>query len=279
MRRSRQATWVALGLQFGLGSGCHRSKPTPQAEVQIVFAADQLGFLAPCGCSSHQLGGAARASAYVRQICRGRPHTFRRGRELPFQKAHPLPAAEQEQAKDKAEALERSWDVGAKAAAARVAASGPYDLALGPDFMRQAFGAWPLLAAGSGRVFDLGGGRRSRSWRSRGAVARAQKAAAALRREGARLVVALVQGTMAEAAAWGEAAHADLALQAGVRDARSRIRTRPRRRAARFRSFGSRTREGACCCSRCECRPSSPVDWSCWRATSPGRRVPPSCRR
>jgi hypothetical protein len=207
---------ICLALAFaaplsGL-SACHPAKP---AIAQVVFAADQLGFIAPCGCSAHQLGGAARASAYLRRAAVQAPTLFVEGGNMLFKKLA-LTEEEREQAKDKALALVRSWSVGASAAAARAAAAGPYDEALGVDFTREAFDGWPLLSPGAGRLVDLNG-------QKFGVLALTSTppggaAAQALRSQGAVLVVAIVEGALAQAATWGAAARADLVLQSGVRD-------------------------------------------------------------
>ncbi len=211
LRRSN-ATWQALLAVLGLLSGCHRSQP---ATIQVAFAADQLGFIAPCGCSAHQLGGAARASAFLRQAVLRAPTLFIEGGNLLFRQLV-LPEEERAQAKRKALALVQSWNVGASAAAGRLIAEGPYDQALGAGFAQAAFSGWPSLSAGPGRMVEVGGQKIGVLDLS--ATPTDGSAADSLRGDGAKVVLALVQGPMAQAAAWGQAAKADVVLQVGVRD-------------------------------------------------------------
>ncbi|MHB1845988.1 MAG: multiheme c-type cytochrome [Deltaproteobacteria bacterium] len=193
-----------------VAAGCHRGSRSQ--DVQLVFAADQLGYLAPCGCSEHQLGGAARAAGVLLARAKLAPTLFLQGGNLLFGSLTPKPD-ERRQLLDKARALGESWRM-ASAGATPLFQLGPYDLALGDGAAREALGKVPLLAAP--RTVDVGGllvGLLPLAGPLTG------RPADALRAAGAQLVVALAQAPRpAEAQAWGQAAGADLVLQAGVPD-------------------------------------------------------------
>ncbi len=190
--------------------GCHAAPAG--GDVQIVFAADQLGYLAPCGCSEHQLGGAARAAGAIEARARRLPTLFLEGGNLLFGTLAPKPDEEQ-QLRAKAVAIARSW-AEATAGTTRRFRRGPYDLVAGAAFADSALGSLPPVSGGE--VVKVGGvpiGLLPLDGPP------APGAAAALRKAGARVVVALVQAPrVADAQLWGQAAGADLALQAGVDD-------------------------------------------------------------
>ena len=189
-------------------AACRAAHPR---DADLVFAADQLGYLAPCGCSQHQLGGAARASAFLLDMADGGPTAFLEGGNLLFGE-QTIPAEKRQQDTDKAEALVKSWQVGADAMPS-LWASGPFDDALGPAVRTRAFvGTQPLRDPALLHVGGISVGVLALKDASDPA------AAETLRRQGAQLVIALVQGPWRTASSWAESADADLALQSGVLD-------------------------------------------------------------
>ncbi len=189
-------------------AACHGRAPAP---IRVVFAADQLGYLAPCGCSEHQLGGAARAAAFLETAAKEGPALFVQGGNLLSGTLAP-PAAEAAQAREKALAMGRSYALAAKDAP-RVFATGPFDHALGADVLARALAGEPLLtapalvAAGGLEIglLPLGEGKTG--------------TAASLRKQGAAVVIAVVQAkTLGAAEELAAASGADLALQSGVSD-------------------------------------------------------------
>ncbi|MHB8417124.1 MAG: multiheme c-type cytochrome [Myxococcales bacterium] len=189
-------------------AACHR--PAPRT-LTLVYAADQLGYLSPCGCSEHQLGGAARAAAFIEGASATGPALFVQGGNLLFGSLHPT-AEEQAQARAKAVALGQSW-ARAAAGAARSFSLGPFDLALGEAFAKGVLGSEPLLT--HGRMVELGGVRVGLLPLAEGSAGEA----AALRSQGAVVVIGLAQAPrLADAERLGPAAGVDLVLQAGVVD-------------------------------------------------------------
>ncbi len=189
-------------------AACHARVPRT---VHVVFAADQLGYLSPCGCSEHQLGGAARAAAAIESVARSGPTLFVEGGNLLFGSLAPSPD-EKPQFRAKALALGQAWSLGSQGAV-RAFALGPYDRVLGDDFVRQALTGEPILdspslvAVGGVSIglLPLGGGHTG--------------TAAQLRNRGADLVFAVVAAeTLAEAETLAADSGADLLLQTGVQE-------------------------------------------------------------
>ena len=185
------------------------ARPPAEPSSSIVFGADQLGYLAPCGCSEHQLGGAARAAAYIEGVSHRAPTLFIQGGNLLFGRLQPT-AEERPEAEAKATALAKSWQFGS-AAATRELRFGPYDLPEGESFARGLLG--PQLTVP--KVVLLGGvrlGLLPLDGPTRGG-------AELLRKAGAEIVVAVVQTPkLTDAEAWAAASGADLALQSGLLD-------------------------------------------------------------
>ncbi len=208
---------LALGLAMGGEVGCHRARA---ADFDIVYAADQIGYIAPCGCSQNQLGGAARASLLLQGFADAGPTLFVEGGNFLFDDLK-LPAEKQPQARDKALALLKSWQTGLAHMSATVWAAGPFDDSLGADFRQSTLGGESLLR--SPRVVEVDGvevGLLNLAGAADAGSAGAsdRTAVEALRHGGARIVIAIAHGTMAEAAAGAEGSGADLALQSGVAD-------------------------------------------------------------
>ncbi len=203
---------LALGLLVGGEVGCHRSRV---ADFEIVYAADQLGYLAPCGCSQHQLGGAARASQLLQGIADAGPALFVEGGDFLFDDLKISPE-KQPQARDKAVALLKSWQTGLAGMRATAWATGPFDDSLGADFRQSTLAGEPLLAAP--RLVELDGVKLGLVNLPDGAGAADPQAVEGLRHQGARLVIAVAHGTMAQASEWAEKSGADVALQSGVVD-------------------------------------------------------------
>ncbi len=141
-----------LALAVAGQASCHSTAP---GTVTLVYGADQLGYLAPCGCSEHQLGGAARAAAYVEQTSQSAPTLFVEGGNLLFGTLHPS-VEERDQLQAKALALARSWERAA-AGATRSFRLGPYDLPLGMELAQKALSSEPLLEAG--RIVESAGNK------------------------------------------------------------------------------------------------------------------------
>jgi hypothetical protein len=196
-------------------AGCQAGRRTMAASnVTLVFAADQLGYLSPCGCSEHQLGGAARAAAFVEQTSQATPTLFIEGGNLLFS-ALQLSVEERDQLQAKALALARSWER-ATAGASRSFRFGPYDLSLGAQFAQQALSVGPPLEGG--RIVEVAGSKIGLLPISK-EPAPSRLGSEELRKQGAEVVIAVVQAPrLAEAAELAAAAGADLALQAGVVD-------------------------------------------------------------
>ncbi len=204
-----------LGL-LGLLAGCHARSPS---NVTLLYAADQLGYLAPCGCSEHQLGGAARAAAFIEQTSQAAPTLFIEGGNLLFATLQPS-ADERDQLHSKALALARSWER-ATAGSTRSFRLGAYDLSLGAEVAREALPSEPLLEAG--RIVEIAGAKIGLlplpTGTSAGLPANDGPNAEVLRKRGAEVIIAVVATPrLADAAELGAAAGADLALQAGVLD-------------------------------------------------------------
>lgn len=200
---------LALGLLMGGEVGCHRART---ADFDIVYAADQIGYIAPCGCSQNQLGGAARASLLLQGFADAGPTLFVEGGNFLFDDAK-LPPEKQPQARDKALALLKSWQTGLTHMSATAWATGPFDDSLGADFRQGTLGGEPLLQAP--RLVELDGVRVGLVNLAGGIDPHAVER---LRHEGARLVLAVAHGTLAEAGEWGEKSGVDLVLQSGVTD-------------------------------------------------------------
>jgi len=199
---------LALGLSVGGEVGCHRQRV---ADFDVVYAADQIGYLAPCGCSQHQLGGAARASQLLQGIADGGPALFVEGGNFLFDDLKLAPD-KQPQAREKAVALLKSWQTGLAGMRATAWATGPFDDSLGADFRQSTLAGEPLLQ--TPRLVELDGVKV-------GLVNLAgadPEAVQGLRRKGARLVLAVAHGTLAEAGEWAEKSDVDLVLQSGVAD-------------------------------------------------------------
>ncbi|HUB09535.1 MAG TPA: cytochrome c family protein [Myxococcales bacterium] len=187
-----------------------RSRHQPaERTLSLIFAADQLGYLSPCGCSEHQLGGAARAAAFLEQASAAAPTLFVEGGNLLFGSLHPAPE-EQEQFREKAVALAASWERGA-AGAARSFSLGPFDEALGDEFARRTLGAEPILE--HARLVELAGAKIGLLPLAAGQTS----TAAELRSQGADVVLGIAQAPkVGDALGLGAAAGVDLVLQAGV---------------------------------------------------------------
>lgn len=203
--RLRKSCIPALALL----AGCHPKG----GDLDIVLAADQMGYLAPCGCSQAQLGGAARAVAFLRTTADAGPTIFVEGGNFLFE-APMIPAEARPEATEKGAALSQSWQLGLDRMRAVAWGVGPLDSSLGPELQAQLLAGVPLLsaprvlAAGAVRigVLPLAGPSADRA------------AADSLRSQGASLVLAVVQGARVPAAQWAASAGADAALQVGVVD-------------------------------------------------------------
>ena len=199
--------FVLPTLFLGAEAGCRSRAPS---SVAVVYAADQLGYLSPCGCSEHQLGGAARAAAFIEKTSQAAPTLFIEGGNLLFSTLRPS-VDEREQLQAKALALGRSWEW-ATAGATRSFRLGPYDVSLGAGIAGQALPSEQLLE--SGRIVEIAGSKIGLL-----PLPAASIGAEDLRKKGAEVVIAVVQAPrLAEAIALADAAGADLALQAGVVD-------------------------------------------------------------
>ena len=173
--------------------------PSSSDRVTLVFAASTAGQLVPCGCSPDQRGGLPRAVAYVRKLRSEIPNfLYADAGDLLFESAAPPPAQMLTQRQLKARVLARGDDL--LLAAARVV--GRRDLVLGAAFVAETAGEVPLLDAGASTrgarasvlvhagavpvgLFAAGLGENPQQT----IAARAR----ALRAEGARLVVLLLQ--------------------------------------------------------------------------------------
>jgi hypothetical protein len=176
--------------------------PAPSADrVTLVFSACTAGRLVPCGCSPDQKGGLPRAAALLARWRAEEPElVYVDAGDLLFTSPQKPDGPGSAQAELKARALAR----GAALLGASALVVGARDLALGPAFPAEAAGPVPLLSAGlpvaSARetlllkvgkaqlpvgLFAAGGPK---------AQAEQQLAAraAALRAQGARLVVAVL---------------------------------------------------------------------------------------
>jgi hypothetical protein len=194
-----EAKKVAASKRLALAGAAANAVPVPPggSTARLVFAASTAGQLVPCGCSPDQRGGLPRAAGLLGQLRAEAPGTlFIDAGDLLFANpARPTgPAAQQ--AEEKARTLAQGERL--LGAAARVA--GARDLALGAQFLTSSAGGTPLLSAGA--PFE---GAQASVLLKAGAVPVGLVAlsevtplkdtaarAAALRKAGARLVIAVL---------------------------------------------------------------------------------------
>jgi hypothetical protein len=189
---------------------CQRRAPKTAA---LLFAADQLGYLAPCGCSQHQLGGAARAAKFLEDSVKLGPTLFLEGGNLLFDRRE-IPSEKRDQDRLKALAIADAWGRATAGASTRAAGLGPFDGSFGDAFASSTLKGLGLMAGPT--VQNVGGTRFGIL--PLGAAPASSAEADVLRKTGADVVVALVQGSLKDAQAWAQIAGADLALQSGVVD-------------------------------------------------------------
>jgi Cytochrome c554 and c-prime len=209
--RTRATRWLGAVLFATAALACQR-RSVPKTPV-LLFAADQLGYLAPCGCSQHQLGGAARAARFLEDSAKLGPTLFLEGGNLLFDRRE-VPAEKRDQDRLKALAIADAWGRATVGASGRAAALGPFDRSFGEEFARTGLKALGLLPGP--KIQEVGGTKFGIL--SLEAPPASSADAEALRKEGAEIVLALVQGSLKDAQAWAHAAGADLSLQSGVVD-------------------------------------------------------------
>lgn len=198
--RARAAAALALAAAPSLlAAACPRAGPGAERAVAVLVSADLRGYLAPCGCTEHMLGGVDRAAA---QVAAARAEVGAAVFADAGDSLFPAPdlAAEQvTQAERKTRALA---DAFVRIGVAAVAV-GHRDLARGAAFTA-ALGL-PLLGAGVGPEsapqFRVAQARTVRVGFAAGSDGTSLAAAAgSARAAGAEVVVGLFHGTVAAAA-------------------------------------------------------------------------------
>jgi hypothetical protein len=176
----------------------------------LVFGASVAGELMPCGCSPDQLGGLPRAVALVNQLRKAQPNlAYVDAGDLLLAGAPTGYAAQQ------AELKARTLGKGGQLLGAAARALGARDLALGPQLASDtAFGV-PLLDAGGAQVRSASASHLVKAGEvpigvfAAGLGAEPAKAiaerAAALRAQGARLIVLLYHPPAGGPASWTQA--------------------------------------------------------------------------
>ena len=170
----------------------------PADRLTLLFSASVAGQLVPCGCSPDQRGGLPRAVSYARKLRSETPNLLvLDAGDLLFDGAQSPPAQLLTQKKLKAQALAAGDELIGVAARAL----GPRDLTLGAQFAGETAGKIPLLdsglaplpAARATLLLDAGAVKVGVLAASSAESLTAR--AAALRQQGAQLVVALLQPT------------------------------------------------------------------------------------
>jgi hypothetical protein len=199
-RRAPALAAAALSVPLIAFAGCPKASPAVDQSVTVFVTADLRGYLGPCGCTEHMLGGIDRAAA---QIARARREStsvaYVEAGDSLFDQPD-IPAEQVPQDQRKAQALAEAYRQMGLAGFA----VGHRDLALGVPFLTSL--ALPLLDAGLGppdaprkRLVDAGGTRV-------GFIAaetldqNTVNAAQAVRWSGAQVVVALLHEGAVEVA-------------------------------------------------------------------------------
>lgn len=213
----------------------------PAPDLRLVVLTDLAGYLEPCGCTTRPLGGIDRMAASARALGREAPTLFLTAGDLLFGgDAHGVEGAETQERWQAETLLSVLGELDFAAAT-----PGPKDLSHGSEVfesLQQAseiqWLAAGLTSGGEGRaaafapsmirdvaglkvgvlgVTDVLGGDLPAPYERRlPAIQAAREAAAALRAEGADVVVALVRANRREARAVGRLPGIDFVVQAGL---------------------------------------------------------------
>lgn len=137
---------VVAALALALAS-CSRARASssPDPQLAVVVTADVRGYLEPCGCSEHMLGGLDRVAAQVEQARKELGAAVHVGAGDELFAGPPADAAHAQQDNLKARTLLEAFAQLQTAALAL----GPRDLPMAPPVVSQARPPFPVLGAGT----------------------------------------------------------------------------------------------------------------------------------
>lgn len=123
----------------------------PAAQLGLIISADVRGYLEPCGCSEHMLGGIDRLAAQVEQAKRDLGAAVHLAAGDTLFANPPQDAAHGQQDQLKARTLVQIFEKVGSAALAL----GPRDLPRGPAAIADAKPSFPVLGGGSGPGYSV----------------------------------------------------------------------------------------------------------------------------